>query len=282
MNNYGNNGYFGFQNNAQNNYSHQQQAFQPMGHGKFKLSTQNELYCTASGQGTFFAKKGSMVAYNGEFKFSKRLLGTNQGNLLGQVVNHIGRKLTGENLEIMEVQGSGTCYLADTAQHVTIIDLEPTGIWSHLVVESEDLLAFTPQCHYGVTPVGTGVLSQKGLFMSKLSYTGPGAQVAIKTNGNPMVLTAQCRVDPDAVVAWTGENPNIKVDIGLKTFIGQTSGESYMFEFNQPGQLVIIQPYEREAGVSLRDTNRPTTQSSAYGNTQRNLQNMGFMGGIFD
>ena len=55
-----------------------------------------------------------------------------------------------------------------------------------------------------------------------------------------------------------------------------------MFEFNQPGQLVIIQPYEREAGVSLRDTNRPTTQSSAYGNTQRNLQDMGFMGGIFD
>lgn len=287
MNNYGNNGYSGYQdpnmnynqggyqdpNYNQNGYS-QQQPMQPMGTGTFRLSTDKELYCKVVGDGMFFAKKGSMVGYSGNFKFSKRLLGTNGGSLVGQVMNHVGRKITGENLEIMEVKGSGTCYLADLAQHVTVIDLEPNGVWSSLVVESEDLLAFTPQCHYGVTPVGTGVLSQKGLFMSKLSYTGQGAQVAIKTNGNPMVLQAPCRVDPDAVVAWTGANPHVKVDVGLKTLIGQTSGESYMFEFNQPGQLVIIQPYEREAGVSLRDTNRPTTQSSPLGNTRQNMQGM--------
>lgn len=287
MNNYGNNmnnGYGGYQDPNMNynqggyqqdpyqNQQYQQQ--QPMGAGTFKLSRENELYCKVEGNGMFFAKKGSMVGYTGNFKFSKRLLGTNGGNLVGQVMNHIGRKITGENLEIMEVKGSGTCYLADLADHVTIIDLEPNGIWSHLVVESEDLLAFTPQCHYGVTPVGTGVLSQKGLFMSKLSYTGQGAQVAIKTKGNPLVLTAPCRVDPDAVVAWTGANPHVKVDVGLKTLIGQTSGESYMFEFNQPGQLVIIQPYEREAGVSLKDTNRPTTQGSALGNTRDSFQGM--------
>ena len=233
----------------------------------FKMSNQNELYCNVTGEGTFFAKKGSMVAYNGEFKFSKKLLGTNEGGLMGQIMNHIGRKITGENLEIMEVQGHGTCYLADNAQHVSIIELEPTGMWSHLVVESEDLLAFTPECHYGVTPVGNGVISQKGLFMSKLSYTAQGAQVAIKTNGNPMILTAPCRVDPDAVVAWTGENPSVKFDVGWKTFLGQSSGESYMFEFNQPGQFVIVQPYERGAGASLCDNNRPTTQSSPFNNS---------------
>lgn len=279
-NNYGNNGYGGYQdpnmNYQQGGYPQDpyQQPLQQMGSGTFKMSTERELYCKVEGNGMFFAKKGSMVGYTGDFKFSKRLLGTNGGNLVGQVMNHIGRKITGENLEIMEVKGAGTCYLADLAQHVTIIDLEPNGIWSHIVVESEDLLAFTPQCHYGVTPVGTGVLSQKGLFMSKLSYTGQGAQVAIKTNGNPMILTAPCRVDPDAVVAWTGANPHVKVDVGLKTLIGQTSGESYMFEFTQPGQMVIIQPYERESGVSLKDTTRPTTQSSPLANTRQNMQGM--------
>lgn len=251
---------------AQQQQMNQQQQYnngpiQPMGTGNFVFKTDKELYCKASGSGMFFAKKGSMVAYNGQFKFSKRLLGTNGGNIVGQVMNHVARKVTGENLEITEVNGSGDCYLADLAAHVTVIDLEGNGPWSSICVESEDLLAFTPQCHYGVTPIGVGVLSQKGLFTSKLTYTGPGAQVAVKTNGNPLVLQAPCRVDPDAMVAFTGPAPHVKVDVNLKTLIGQSSGESYMFEFSEPGQIVIIQPYERESGISLRDTNRPTTQA---------------------
>lgn len=235
---------------------------QPLGTGTFKLAIDKELYCKASGSGTFFAKKGSMVAYDGQFKFSKRLLGTNGGSIAGQVMNHLARKMTGENLEIMEVNGSGNCYLADLAAHVTIIDLEPNGVWNSVCVESEDLLAFTPQCHYGVTPLGVGVISQKGLFTSKLTYAGGGAQVAIKTNGNPLVLQAPCVVDPDAMVAFTGPAPKVHVDANLKTLIGQTSGESYSLEFTAPGQIVVIQPYERESGISLRDTNRPTTQAA--------------------
>lgn len=272
MNNYGNNGYpqQGYPQQQYDPYAQQQQMgmdpynngpIQPMGTGNFTFKTDKELYCKASGAGMFFAKKGSMVAYNGQFKFSKRLLGTNGGNIVGQVMNHVARKVTGENLEIMEVNGQGDCYLADLASHVTVIDLEGNGPWSSICVESEDLLAFTPQCHYGVTPIGVGILSQKGLFTSKLTYTGPGAQVAVKTNGNPLVLQAPCRVDPDAMVAFTGPAPKVKVDVNLKTLIGQTSGESYMFEFTEPGQIVIIQPYERESGISLRDTNRPTTQA---------------------
>ena len=272
MNTFGNNGYN--QGYPQNGYGQSQGygqqyqqdpynnvSIQPMGNGNFKFTTDKELYCKASGSGMFFAKKGSMVAYTGQFKFSKRLLGTNGGNIVGQVLNHAARKMTGENLEIMEVDGSGDCYLADLASHVTVVDLEANGAWNSICVESEDLLAFTPQCHYGVTPIGVGVISQKGLFTSKLTYTGPGAQVAVKTNGNPLVLQAPCRVDPDAMVAFTGPAPHVKVDVNLKTLIGQTSGESYMLEFTEPGQIVIVQPYERESGISLRDTNRPTTQA---------------------
>lgn len=70
--------------------------------GTFK--THNELFCkcTVGSNGSIFAKKGSMVAYEGNLKFSKRLLGTNDGNIVGQVLNHAARKITGENLEIME------------------------------------------------------------------------------------------------------------------------------------------------------------------------------------
>lgn len=156
----------------------------------FHFNTIEELTLQAEGSGIFFAKKGAMIADQGSFQYRKRLLGTNKGNMVSQVFNHISRKFTGENLEMMEVSGQGTCYLADASEHVTVINLEPSGPWQHVSVESEDLLAFTEECHYGVTPVGVGILSQKGLFTSKLSYQGHGAQVAIKTNGNPLILKA--------------------------------------------------------------------------------------------
>lgn len=230
----------------------------------FKFSVVNELTLKAEGSGMFFAKKGSMIADKGQFRYEKRLLGTNQGGLGSQLLNHFARKITGENLEIMEVRGSGECYLADQGSHITLIELEPNGIWNSVSVEAEDLLAFTDTCHYGVTPVGVGVLSQKGLFMSKLSFAGQNAVVAIKSKGNPIILKAPCRVDPDAVIAWTGSAPNVKLDVNWKTFIGQTSGESYMFEFQEQGQLVIVQPFERESGLRIGiddDRYKPQPQS---------------------
>ena len=47
-------------------------------------------------------------------------------------------------------------------------------------------------------------------------------------------------------------DPDIKMDVNWKTFIGQSSGESYSFEWggHQP-VTVIIQPSERMSGVSL-------------------------------
>lgn len=226
--------------------------------GTFK--THNELFCKCT-----VGSNGSMVAYEGNLKFSKRLLGTNDGNIVGQVLNHAARKITGENLEIMEIKNvsntDAIVYLADQGAHCVVIDLEPNGPWNSICVESEDLLAFK-NCHYGVTPIGVGVISQKGLFTSKLTYNGPGSQVCIKSNGNPLVLQATPNhhvfVDPDAFIAFAGDSPKFKTDVGFKTLIGQTSGESYQLEFSNA--LVVVQPYERESGISIRDTNRPQMQ----------------------
>lgn len=264
QNTYGQQNYNQQQNPYGNQQNYNQQQNGPLPSGEWKLETYNELYCKCTGSGTMFAKKGAMVAYEGNIKFSKRLLGTNGGNIAGQLLNHAARKMTGENLEIMECTGSGILYLADFASHCVVIDLEPNGPWQSICVESEDLLAFR-NCHYGVTPLGVGVISQKGLFTSKLTYAGPGAQVCIKTNGNPLVLqvTADSPVycDPDAMVAFTGTSPKVITDVGFKTLIGQSSGESYQFKFSEIGQFVVIQPYERESGVSIRDTNRPKMQN---------------------
>ncbi len=167
----------------------------------FEFRVHQEVTCVAEGDGHFFSKLGSMVAYQGDFKAEKVLLGPNQG-VLDSVIGFAKRKLTGENMPLMKVSGHGIYYMADRAQHVSVITLQPG---QSIGVESENLLSFTEDCKYGIRFIGVGVVSQKGLFTSELTAQGKKSQVAITTDGNPIVLETPCAVDPDAVVCWTGK-----------------------------------------------------------------------------
>ena len=215
----------------------------------FNFRNHQELTCVAEGDGHFFAKVGAMVAYKGNFTQEKVLVDTNNNqSIFKSVMNLAARKLTGENVPIMKVKGNGSYYMANKAQHISIITLQ-SG--QSIGVEGENLLAFTQECKYGVRFMGSGVISQKGMFTSNLTATGNNAQVVITTDGNPIILESPCVVDPDAVVCWTGADPHFKADVNWKTFIGQTSGESYMLEFNSQGETVIIQPCERASGLNV-------------------------------
>lgn len=47
---------------------------------------------------------------------------------------------------------------------------------------------------------------------------------------------------------------NVTADVSWKTFIGQTSGESYQFEWHGGDNVnvtVIIQPSERQSGIRI-------------------------------
>ena len=47
---------------------------------------------------------------------------------------------------------------------------------------------------------------------------------------------------------------NVTADVSWKTFIGQTSGESYQFEWHGGDNVnvtVIIQPSERQSGIRV-------------------------------
>lgn len=243
----------------------------------FNLQTVNELSCMAEGNDIMYCKKGAMIAYQGQFRFEKLLVGPG-GNLASAVLSHVARRFTGENMELMKVTGQGRCYFADYASHVTVISLNPGD---SIGVESENLLAFTSSCDYGIKMIGVGVLSQKGLFTSNIKATGPGAQVAIISEGNPLIIQSPCCVDPDAVVCWTGPDPTFKLDLNWKNLLGQTSGESYMLEFKNPGQTIVIQPSERKSGIKLGidDGNQASSQGSSFQNSQNNMSDlMGNMG----
>ena len=225
-----------------------------------KLETLNELTlkvtCDGNGQDILHTKTGSWVG--GEcygkkmFKFDKELLGPG-GNPLQAALGQLGRRVVGENMPLTKViyGGPSITYFANEGQHVTVINLQPNQTLS---VESENLLAFTDTCKYGIRFMAQGVISQKGLATSTLTGMGPGAQVAILTDGNPIVLSnmqngSVLTADPDAAVCWSSD-PKIEFQLSWKNLIGNASGESYYFSFEKPG-FVIIQPSERTSGIDI-------------------------------
>ena len=114
--------------------------------------------------------------------------------------------------------------------------------------------------NYRFEKVLLGPQQSVGLATSTLTARGRNAYVAVLSDGNPVVLSNVGRnntisVDPDAVICWIGNghcDPSVTADVSWKTFIGQTSGESYQFEWHGGDNVtVIIQPSERQGGIRV-------------------------------
>ena len=226
---------------------------------KFEVVNELTLKVTTDQQGgVVYTKAGAFIggrSFGGKnYKFEKMLLG-HGGNPLQAAIGQISRRFTGENLPLMSVtcRGATELFYANEAQHVVVIHLNPGETLS---VESENILAFTPDCGYGVRFLAKGIISQKGLATSTITGNGPESYAAIIIDGNPIVLSnvndgTYMTADPDAVVAWVGADPGFKLDLSWKNLIpGQASGESYMFEWTRPA-TVIVQPNERTSGIDI-------------------------------
>lgn len=247
------------------------------------FETVNELYLRVTHKyvnDIIYAKVGAMVGYKGTCRYEKVLLGPDGDKTPFQAMaSQALRRLTGENLPLMVAHAeSGTVgYYANGGQHVVVIRL-PFG--QKVMVESESLLAFTQGCRYSCKFIGQGIVSQKGLFTSTLMATDELSSVAILTNGNPLVLESPCKCDPDALVAWVGEDPRCKIDANWKNLINQASGESYFFEWGNPGSKIVIQPTERASGIGLAidgnaPGNKPSTQQSPASSLKEANQRIG-------
>lgn len=229
---------------------------------QFEIINELTLKVTCTGNDVLFTKAGAFIAGENSggknYKFEKVLLGP-QNNFGKALLGSLTRRVTGENLPLMKVHlnGDSVTYYGNYGQHVVTYHLEQGETIS---VESENILAFTQDCDYSVRFIGVGILSQKGLATSTLTGRGQNAYVTILSDGNPIVLSNvysrdTISADPDAVICWIGNghcDPQVKTDVSWKTFIGQTSGESYQFEWNgNAGVTVMIQPSERKGGIRV-------------------------------
>jgi uncharacterized protein (AIM24 family) len=183
------------------------------------------------------AKNGSMVAYDGEMTF-KKLSGGGEG-LRGMVT----RRLTGEQMTVMEVRGQGTCWFADRASEISLVELRG----EKLFVESSNLLAADSGLRTGTTFTGLRGASQgNGLFTTTVEGHG---QVALTSDGPAVVLRVSAQypltVDPGAYVAHQGNlRQSLQSGVTFRTLIGEGGGEAFQMRFEGDG-LVYVQPSER-------------------------------------
>ncbi len=207
---------------------------QDRGEGLFELETDRMLEIMLNG--SIWTKMGSMVAYNGNIKFTREgILSQGVGNLFKMAVS-------GEGASLTRAEGSGVLYLADVGKKVTIINLNDESIF----VNGNDILAFEEGIKNDIKMMKkVAAMASGGLFNVRLEGTG---FIALTTHYDPITLEVRpgnpIYTDPNATVAWSGNlEPAFKTDISLKTFFGRASGESYQMEFAGEG-FVVIQPYE--------------------------------------
>jgi uncharacterized protein (AIM24 family) len=199
----------------------------------FALQNGKLLKVRLSG-GSIQAKKGSMVAYQGDVRFAAAGSGG-----LGRLVK---KAVTGEGQSLMKMEGTGEVFLADTAQDVHLVHLDG----DKLTVNGPNLLAFDADIDWDIERVqGGGGMAAGGLFNTTLQGTG---WVALLTDGPPVrldVSAAPTFADVQAAVAWSGGvSTSIKTDMGgIGSMLRGGSGEAIQIGFSGQG-WVLVQPSE--------------------------------------
>ncbi len=186
--------------------------------------------------GGVHAKRGSMVAYQGDVRFE------NKGS--GGLGKMLKKAATGEGADMMHASGSGELFIADDAKDVHIMYLEN----DMMSVNGANILAFNESISWDIKRLSGGAAGALagGLYNMELSGTG---FVAVTTDGPPVMLdvaSAPTFGDAQAVVMWSGGvQMQLKTDTtgGLKSMVRGGTGETFQMAFGGQG-FVLVQPSE--------------------------------------
>lgn len=200
--------------------------------GSFQLQNDRMLKVDLRGTGGFFfAKQGSMVAYQGDVDFAYEGSGG-----LGKMFK---KAFTGEGMSLMKVSGSGDVFLAQDADQVFVLHLEDEGV----TVNGANVLAFESSLAWDINRVEGASMLSGGLFNT--TFTGTGA-LAVTAFGTPVVLDVDVPtfVDMQAAVLWsTSLQSSVRKTAKLGAAIGRGSGEAYQLALSGRG-IVVVQASE--------------------------------------
>ncbi len=200
--------------------------------GSFLLVNQRMLKVDLAGTGGFFyARQGSMVAYQGDVDFAY------EGS--GSVAKLFKKAFTGEGMSLMKVSGSGDVFLAQDADELFVLFLEDESV----TVNGANILAFESTLTWDINRVQGASTLSGGLFNT--TFTGTGA-LAVTAFGTPVVLQVNepTYVDMQSAVLWsTALNSSVRRTVRLGAAIGRGSGEAYQLALQGSG-IVVVQASE--------------------------------------
>ncbi|GAA1304079.1 AIM24 family protein [Saccharothrix xinjiangensis] len=200
--------------------------------GSFQLQNSRMLKVDLTGSGGFFfAKQGSMVAYQGDVDFAY------EGS--GGIGKLFKKAFTGEGMSLMKVSGSGDVFLAQDADEVFILHLEDEGV----TVNGKNVLAFENTLKWDINRVEGASMLSGGLFNT--TFTGTGS-LAVTAFGTPVVLDVDVPtyVDMQSAVLWsTSLQSSVRKTAKLAAAIGRGSGEAYQLALSGKG-IVVVQASE--------------------------------------
>jgi len=164
------------------------------GHGFFEKETERLLEVNLDGRVNI--KKGAMVGYTGDIKF------TREGALDQGVGNLLKKAISGEGMQVTYADGKGKLYLADAGKKVSIIKLNGESLF----VNGNDMLAFETSLTHKISMMKkVAAMMSGGLFNIHVSGEG---MVAITSHYEPRTLRVTpgnpVYTDPSATVAWSG------------------------------------------------------------------------------
>ena len=202
---------------------------------RWTLQSKRMLRTYITPDSPMIARKGAMVAYQGNVDFS------HQGSRgLGEFIK---KQVTNEDQPLMKVNGHGEVFFASNGANVFMMQLE--GDHDALSVNGYSILAFDATLNWDIKRISNslgGLASGAGLFNIELRGAG---MAALKCHGEPMVLDCSQTptfVDPTAAVCWSANiSPAIHTAIKMGDFIGRGSGEAVQLRFHGPG-FVVVQP----------------------------------------
>ena len=196
------------------------------------LQNERMLKVDLAGTGGFFyAKQGSMVAYQGDVDFAYEGSGG-----LGRMLK---KAFTSEGMSLMKVSGSGDVFLAQEADEIFVLELEDEAV----TVNGGAVLAFESTLTWDINRVEGASMVSGGLFNT--TFTGSGL-IAVVAHGTPVVLQVDVPtfVDMQSAVLWSsGLQSSIRKTAKLGAAIGRGSGEAYQLALSGQG-IVVVQASE--------------------------------------
>jgi uncharacterized protein (AIM24 family) len=212
----------------------------------FELVNSKVLRAPVTAGRPVLARRGAMLAYEGDVRFSPAHLGGGRPGAAG-LLGRAGQAMAGEAAPLMAAEGAGTVYYGHAGLHVTLVAITPAA---PLSAEADRLLAYDSALtsavlflgqQGGVRGMARGAMTGQGLFTTQLSGAGEAALLA---HGGTIALEVgpgrEVTVDPQAYVGHVGAlTLDVRLSAGWREAVGRGSGEAVQLAVTGTGTVWV-------------------------------------------